>query len=234
MPGEIQGRQRRRPLTASWSLGPPSIRTAADIARAKTSVICLTGRRRNPGPGGSHPGRFPRPFSATGAARPRRIRRTASGSSIVAFIRSRGSLENQAGNDDNTLGSLASDGSANLRDRKVTSSATRMSGMRGTVGGTLLLLLVLSAPVAAQDDADLAKKTPEPRRGSHFGAIREQCQVRGGAARRRAVHSQHSAGDSRRLTDEWNLISRTIAPVIYQPELAAGVGETPGLGDIQQ
>jgi hypothetical protein len=66
---------------------------------------------------------------------------------------------NQAGNDDNTLSSLASDGSANLRDRKVTSSATRMSGMRGTVGATLLLPLALSAPVGAQDDADLAKKT---------------------------------------------------------------------------
>ena len=36
-----------------------------------------------------------------------------------------------------------------------------------------------------------------------------------------------------RLTDEWNLISRTVAPVIYQPELAPGVGETFGLGDIQ-
>ena len=29
----------------------------------------------------------------------------------------------------------------------------------GTVGATLLLLLVLSAPVEAQDDSDLAKKT---------------------------------------------------------------------------
>ena len=37
-----------------------------------------------------------------------------------------------------------------------------------------------------------------------------------------------------RLTDEWNLISRTIVPVIYQPELAPGSGETFGLGDIQQ
>jgi hypothetical protein len=37
-----------------------------------------------------------------------------------------------------------------------------------------------------------------------------------------------------RLTEDWNLISRTIAPLIYQPELAPGVGEVFGLGDIQQ
>ncbi len=36
------------------------------------------------------------------------------------------------------------------------------SGRRGTVGATLLLLLVLSAPVGAQDDVDLAKKTQNP------------------------------------------------------------------------
>lgn len=36
------------------------------------------------------------------------------------------------------------------------------SGIRGTVGATLLLLLVLSAPVGAQDAGDLAKKTQNP------------------------------------------------------------------------
>jgi hypothetical protein len=43
---------------------------------------------------------------------------------------------------------------------KVTNASTMASsGLRGTVGATLLLLLVLSAPVEAQDDSDLAKKT---------------------------------------------------------------------------
>jgi hypothetical protein len=36
-----------------------------------------------------------------------------------------------------------------------------------------------------------------------------------------------------RLTEDWNLITRTILPLIYQPELAPGVGETFGLGDLQ-
>ena len=37
-----------------------------------------------------------------------------------------------------------------------------------------------------------------------------------------------------KLTEDWNLISRTIMPLIYQPELAPGVGDVFGLGDIQQ
>ena len=37
-----------------------------------------------------------------------------------------------------------------------------------------------------------------------------------------------------KLTEDWNLISRTIVPLIYQPELAPGVGDVFGLGDIQQ
>jgi hypothetical protein len=34
-------------------------------------------------------------------------------------------------------------------------------------------------------------------------------------------------------TKNWNVITRTIVPVIYQPELAPGFGDTWGLGDIQ-
>jgi len=36
------------------------------------------------------------------------------------------------------------------------------------------------------------------------------------------------------LTKDWNLISRTILPVIYQPELVSGTGNTFGLGDTTQ
>jgi len=34
-----------------------------------------------------------------------------------------------------------------------------------------------------------------------------------------------------KLTEDWNLITRTILPVIYQPELAPGFGDEFGLGD---
>ncbi len=35
------------------------------------------------------------------------------------------------------------------------------------------------------------------------------------------------------LNDDWNVITRTIVPLIYQPEIAPGVGDVFGLGDIQ-
>jgi hypothetical protein len=36
-----------------------------------------------------------------------------------------------------------------------------------------------------------------------------------------------------KLNDDWNLISRTIIPVVEQPTLAPGVGNITGLGDVQ-
>jgi hypothetical protein len=35
------------------------------------------------------------------------------------------------------------------------------------------------------------------------------------------------------ISNHWNLITRTIVPVIHQPELAPGIGNVSGLGDIQ-
>jgi hypothetical protein len=35
------------------------------------------------------------------------------------------------------------------------------------------------------------------------------------------------------LTDDWNLITRTIVPVIYEPYVSPAVGNTTGLGDAQ-
>jgi hypothetical protein len=37
-----------------------------------------------------------------------------------------------------------------------------------------------------------------------------------------------------RLTSDWNLITRTIVPVIDQPTLAPGLGNVSGLGDVQR
>src|SRR5579862_494262 len=34
------------------------------------------------------------------------------------------------------------------------------------------------------------------------------------------------------LSDDWNLITRTIVPLVYEPELAPEVGDTGGLGDV--
>jgi hypothetical protein len=37
-----------------------------------------------------------------------------------------------------------------------------------------------------------------------------------------------------KLNEDWNVISRTVLPLVYQPVLAPGVGDVFGLGDIQE
>jgi hypothetical protein len=117
---------------------------------------------------------------------------------------------------------------------KVTNLRTTTSwGIRGTGRATLLLLLVLSAPVRAQDDSELAKKTQNPV--AELISAPFENNVRLGVGPQDDVQYILNIQPivPFRLTDEWNLISRTIVPVIYQPELAPGAGETFGLGDIQ-
>jgi hypothetical protein len=36
-----------------------------------------------------------------------------------------------------------------------------------------------------------------------------------------------------RVSKRWNVVTRTIVPVIHQPTLAPGIGNVSGLGDIQ-
>src|ERR1700752_4131424 len=36
-----------------------------------------------------------------------------------------------------------------------------------------------------------------------------------------------------RVSNRWNVITRTIVPLIHQPELAPGIGNVSGLGDVQ-
>jgi hypothetical protein len=107
------------------------------------------------------------------------------------------------------------------------------SGKRRTVGATLFLLLVLSAPVGAQDDLELAKKTQNPV--ADLISVPFENHINFGVGPHNDAQNILYVQPviPFRLTDEWNLISRTVAPVIYQPELAPGVGDTFGLGDIQ-
>lgn len=107
------------------------------------------------------------------------------------------------------------------------------SGKRRTVGATLFLLLVLSAPVGAQDDVELAKKTQNPV--ADLISVPFENNINFGVGPHNDAQNILYVQPviPFRLTDEWNLISRTVAPVIYQPELAPGVGDTFGLGDIQ-
>jgi len=117
--------------------------------------------------------------------------------------------------------------------------------MRGTgrramrrVGLMILLGLVLvcaTPPVWAQhDDAELAKKTQNPV--ADLISVPFQNNVNFGVGPHDDVQYILNIQPviPFKLTENWNLISRTIVPLIYQPELAPGVGEVFGLGDIQE
>ena len=117
--------------------------------------------------------------------------------------------------------------------------------MRGTgrramcrIGLTILLGLVLvcaTPPVWAQhDDAELAKKTQNPV--ADLISVPFQNNVNFGVGPHDDVQYILNIQPviPFKLTEDWNLISRTIVPLIYQPELAPGVGEVFGLGDIQE
>ena len=116
--------------------------------------------------------------------------------------------------------------------------------MRGTgrramrrVGLMILLGLVLACaprPGWAQDDAELAKKTQNPV--ADLISVPFQNNVNFGVGPHDDVQYILNIQPviPFRLTENWNLISRTIVPLIYQPELAPGVGEVFGLGDIQE
>ena len=53
------------------------------------------------------------------------------------------------------------------------------------------------------------------------------------ARQRHAEHPEHPAGYPVTINDDWNLITRTILPLIWQPGFAPGQGSTFGLGDLQ-
>jgi hypothetical protein len=108
---------------------------------------------------------------------------------------------------------------------------------RSTGGVTLVLLLVMACLpglARAQDDAELARKTQNPV--ADLISVPFQNNINFGVGPGDDVQYILNIQPviPFRLTQDWNLISRTIVPLIYQPELAPGFGDVFGLGDIQQ
>jgi hypothetical protein len=114
----------------------------------------------------------------------------------------------------------------------------RWSGLRATsrrVGfAAFLMMACVVTPGWAQDDTELAKKTQNPV--ADLISVPFQNNINFGVGPEDDVQYILNIQPviPFKLTEDWNLISRTIVPLIYQPELAPGVGDVFGLGDIQQ
>ena len=96
----------------------------------------------------------------------------------------------------------------------------------------LLSLMAIAHTAWAEDKADLAKAAQNPvadmislplQNNTNFG-------VGPGDDVQNVLNIQPVIPV--KLSTNWNMITRTIAPVIYQPELVPGTGSEFGLGDI--
>jgi hypothetical protein len=97
----------------------------------------------------------------------------------------------------------------------------------------ILVPLFLGAPASAEDTPEIAKQAQNPiasvisvpfQNSTTFG-VGEDSRVQDSLLIEPVVPF--------RLTSDWNLITRTIIPVIDQPTLAPGLGNVGGLGDVQ-
>ena len=97
---------------------------------------------------------------------------------------------------------------------------------------SVLFTALLAVPGLAQDEADLAKQTQNPvsdlisvplQNNTSFG-------IDPGDDTQNVLNIQPVWPF--KLSEQWNLITRTIVPVISQPDALTGTGSEFGLGDV--
>jgi hypothetical protein len=107
----------------------------------------------------------------------------------------------------------------------------------------LALCVLLANPLRAEDSAapasgneesnsDLAKKTQNPVADLISVPFQNNFNFNTGPEKRSVWDLNIQPVIPIKLTDDWNLITRTIVPIINQPPLAPGVDQATGLGDI--
>jgi hypothetical protein len=107
----------------------------------------------------------------------------------------------------------------------------------------LVLCVLLANPLHAEEAAapasgneesnsDLAKKTQNPVADLISVPFQNNFNFNTGPEKRSVWDLNIQPVIPIKLTDDWNLITRTIVPIINQPPLAPGVPQATGLGDI--
>ena len=106
--------------------------------------------------------------------------------------------------------------------------------MHGIIVATLVFLAASGLSASAQDEAELAKKLQNPIANLISVPIQNNWDFGIGSANamRYTLNVQPVIPFS--LTRDWNLITRTIVPIIYAESPVEGGDSTTGLGDILQ
>ena len=98
---------------------------------------------------------------------------------------------------------------------------------------TVLLTVLWSANICtAETNEDLAKKTQNPVADLISVPFQNNTNFGLGPHNRAQNILNIQPVVPLNLTDDWNLITRTIVPILRQPDLAKTTGSTSGLGDI--
>jgi hypothetical protein len=94
-------------------------------------------------------------------------------------------------------------------------------------------LSVITAPAVAQEAPDLARQAQNPIASLISVPFQNNFNFDTGSKDDLQNVLNIQPVIPFRISGRWNVITRTIAPLIHQPELAPGIGHVSGLGDIQ-
>jgi hypothetical protein len=112
----------------------------------------------------------------------------------------------------------------------------RCIAVRATCGIILGLTLLFAdvQSTRAQEISDIAKQAQNPIASMISVPLENDFNPHTGIDKKDSYVFELKPVVPFRLSDDWNLITRTIIPVIQVPDLAPGVSGTGGLGDIQE
>jgi hypothetical protein len=101
-----------------------------------------------------------------------------------------------------------------------------------TIATALCVIGLLFSPAQAQDDTDLAKKTQNPVADLISVPLQSNFNFGAGSKERMIYILNVQPVIPINITENWNLITRVIMPIINQPSLFPGMDSATGLGDI--